>query len=91
MSELDDIISKIEVETLSNFGYVKENIKTIPEGKINTLVDYLQDWNNKLYEQYGLTDGILDLQVFINELRCEYDITDPKEIVNVDDNMEFVQ
>lgn len=91
MAEIEDIITKIETETLADLTSIKEKIKTIPLDKKITLVNYLQDVNDKLYNDYGATDGILDLQVFINELRRDYDITDPKEVINTDDGMDFVQ
>lgn len=54
-------------------------------------VESLQEICNKLYERYGLDDDILDLQVYINEYRHEYDITDPREIIHVDNGRGFVQ
>ena len=42
---------------------------------------------NKLYEQDGLTDDILNLQVEINEERHKYNITDEDEMIYE----EFVQ
>lgn len=36
---------------------------------------------NELYEQYGLTDEILDEQVEINTLRHEYNITDESKVI----------
>ena len=43
-----------------------------------------QEKLNKIYEQYGLTDEVLDEQVKINSLRNKYDITDENEIINDD-------
>ena len=36
---------------------------------------------NKLYEQYGLTDEVLDMQLEINEMRNQLDISDPNQKV----------
>lgn len=36
---------------------------------------------NKLYEQDGLTDEVLDMQLEINEMRNKFDISDPKQKV----------
>lgn len=47
----------------------------------------LQSKCDKLYAENGLTDEVLDLQVEINQLRHEHDITDESEFVFED----FVQ
>lgn len=91
MSEIIDILNKIEKDESIDLSKVKEAILTIPEDKIITLVNYLQDVNDNLYDMYGATDGVLELQVFINERRRDFDITDPKEVINTDDGMNFVQ
>lgn len=54
-------------------------------------VETLQDMCNKLYKKDGIDDSILELQVYINKLRCEHDITDPREVINSDGVFEFVQ
>lgn len=36
---------------------------------------------NKLYEQDGLTDEVLDMQLEINEMRNQLDISDPNQKV----------
>ena len=91
MDELQKILTDIEKETTANISQVKEEAQTIPEGKKETLVSYLQDVCNVLYNQYGFCDSILELQVYINQLRHEYNITDPSEVVNREDGKEFVQ
>jgi len=50
-------------------------------------INELQDINNKLYEDYGLTDTILDFQCYINGLRNLYDLPDEAEL----DGENFVQ
>ena len=55
--------------------------------KVAPLLTELQDINNKLYEDYGLTDTILDFQCYINGLRNVYDIPDEAEL----DGENFVQ
>lgn len=47
----------------------------------------LQEINNKLYRDYGLTDTILDFQCYINGLRNLYDLPDEAEL----DGEDFVQ
>ena len=89
--QLKNIIKEIEQENNINLTNIREHIETIPDGKKETLIKYLQDINDKLYKDYGVTGGILNLQVYINEKRHEYNITDEKEIINTDDGMDFVQ
>lgn len=55
--------------------------------KVQPHITELQDINNKLYEDYGLTDTILDFQCYINGLRNRYDIPDEAELGDED----FVQ
>lgn len=56
------------------------------EGLKETL-DNLQQECNKLYEEYGLIDEVMDLQLVINSLRNKFDLVD--ELEKVYD--EFVQ
>ena len=49
--------------------------------KLKKELDEKQEIVNQLYEKWGLTDEILDLQVEINSLRHEYDLVDESEIV----------
>lgn len=56
------------------------------EGLKETL-DNLQQECNKLYEEYGLIDEVMDLQLVINSLRNKFDLVD--ELEQVYD--EFVQ
>lgn len=58
---------------------------------ISQHIELLQQINNDLYEKTGFNTVTLDFQVFINELRQEYDVTDPREIVNTDNGKGFVQ
>lgn len=46
-----------------------------------------QKYINKLYQEDGLTDEVLNLQVQINQERNEYNITDDSEKIYMD----FVQ
>ena len=49
------------------------------QGILNTLHGYKQ------------SDVLIDIQVIINQYRCEYDITDPREIIHTDNGRGFVQ
>lgn len=49
------------------------------EGLKETL-DNLQQCN-KLYEEYGLIDEVMDLQLVINSLRNKFDLVDESEQV----------
>ena len=77
----------------------KENIK-VDYKKLESMeqkedktefVEAIQEICNNIYEKTGFTDEILDLQVYINQLRAEYDITDPREIIHTDNGRGFVQ
>lgn len=50
------------------------------EGLKETL-DNLQRECNKLYEEYGLIDEVMDLQLLINSLRNKFDLVDESEQV----------
>ena len=49
----------------------------------------LQNSCNILYEKYGATENVIQLQVAINSLRNEFDIPDETEMT--DSNEGFVQ
>ena len=55
------------------------DLKRIAQSK---LLDISQLLINQLYDKYGLTDDVLDLQVKLNTMRAETDISDNNEIVN---------
>lgn len=89
--ELKDILENIK-ETHNDFSYDKELLTDI--GDIfdkNGYVESLQEVCNNLYNLYGFDDNILELQVYINTLRHEFDITDPREILHIDNGKGFVQ
>ena len=50
------------------------------EGLKETL-DNLQQEYNKLYEEYGLIDEVMDLQLVINSLRNKFNLVDESEQV----------
>lgn len=50
------------------------------EGLKETL-DNLQQECAKLYEEYGLIDEVMDLQLVINSLRNKFDLVDESEQV----------
>lgn len=37
---------------------------------------------DKLYDEHGLTDEVLDKQIAINKLRHEHDITDKEKVIH---------
>ena len=65
--------------------------QTQDKQEIQKCINALQRINNKLFETHGLRDSILDFQVCINTLRSEYDVMDPDEVINKDDNGVYVQ
>ena len=44
-------------------------------------LDNLQQECNKLYEESGLIEEVMDLQLVINSLRNKFDLVDSQEIV----------
>lgn len=44
-------------------------------------LDNLQQECNKLYEEYGLIEEVMDLQLVINSLRNKFDLVDSQGIV----------
>lgn len=59
------------------------------ETELTQCFDILQEQNNKLYENFGAIDEIMDLQIAINQLRNKYNIPDKTKITN--SNPGFVQ
>lgn len=49
--------------------------------ELKKVLDNLQKEANELYDEYGATTNIIQLQVAINSLRNEYDITDETETI----------
>lgn len=82
-----------ELQTIITNLQNKENITLhIDEVEDKTLfLMKLQEINNDLYRKYGLTDEVLDLQVYINKKRNEYNIVDENEILFVEPEGRFVQ
>lgn len=54
-------------------------------------IQSLQEIIEEAYSNQGLTDEVLQLQVEVNKLRHEHDIHDPTEVINTDDDGEYVQ
>ena len=44
-------------------------------------LETMQELADELYEEFGLTDEVLDLQLKINKLRREHNISDEKQRV----------
>lgn len=59
--------------------------------EVAPLIEELQTMNNALYEKTGFSTRTLDFQCYINSLRNMYDVTDPREIIHVDNGKGFVQ
>lgn len=59
--------------------------------QISIELEKIQEICNEYYEKYGFTDEILDLQIWINTVRNKYDLTDPREIIHIDNGKGFVQ
>lgn len=59
------------------------------DDELKNILTELQNQSNKLYEEYGLTDEILELQIAINGLRSKFNM--PDEIQLTESNKGFVQ
>lgn len=60
------------------------------EKDVGINVERLQQICNELYISSS-TENLIELQVIINEYRNKYDITDPREVINVDNGHGYVQ
>ena len=47
---------------------------------LDNILDNLQKECNKLYEEYGASDDVIQLQIAINNLRNTFDIPDESQI-----------
>ena len=47
---------------------------------LDNILDNLQKECNKLYEEYGASDDVIQLQVAINNLRKTFDIPDESQM-----------
>lgn len=68
-------------------------LDTIPESGDGSRTETLEAAQEILNEFYELdpSDMLIDVQVIINKYRNEFDITDPREIIHVDNGKGFVQ
>ena len=48
--------------------------------ELEQILDNLQEQCNQLYEKYGASEEVIDLQVTINKLRNHYNISDKTQI-----------
>lgn len=84
-----------ELKEFTNIKQIKEITEKIEQStdnkEIAQLIEKLQEINNTIYDKTGFNTVTLDFQVYINQLRQEYDVTDPREIVHVDNGKGFVQ
>lgn len=84
-----------ELEEFTDTDKIKEICEEIDNSDDKHLISqhiaWLQQINNSIYDKIGFNTVTLDFQVYINELRREYDVTDPREIVNTDNGKGFVQ
>lgn len=91
-------INALIISLLDEFPTEEEKIRQIKGIKtdidngieIRENVEKLQQICNDLYN-IKYSDYLIDLQVIINEYRNKYDITDPREIIHVDNGKGYVQ
>ena len=96
-NELNHVIEKLEAKGTINAVNIQKLwttshlIHNATEEDLPSKLEKLQQMNNLLYEKYPSEELLIDLQVFINSLRNEYDITDPREVIHTDNGRGFVQ
>ena len=91
-------INALIISLLDEFPTEEEKIRQIKGIKtdidngieIRGNVEKLQQICNDLYN-IKYSDYLIDLQIIINEYRNKFDITDPREIIHVDNGKGFVQ
>ena len=86
LSELKEFTDVEKIKTIC-----KEIDNTNDKHTISQHIAELQQINNNIYDKTGFNTVTLDLQVYVNELRHEYDIVDPEELDITPDDVEFVQ
>ena len=59
------------------------------EGELKNILRNIQIETNKIYEEFGATDEIIELQAAINGLRHKYDVVDETELTKF--NPGFIQ
>ena len=91
-------INALIISLLDEFPTEEEKIRRIKGIKtdidngieIRENVEKLQQICNDLYN-IKYSDYLIDLQIIINEYRNKFDITDPREIIHVDNGKGYVQ
>lgn len=91
-------INALIISLLDEFPTEEEKIRQIKGIKtdidngieIRENVEKLQQICNDLYN-IKYSDYLIDLQIIINGYRNKFDITDPREIIHVDNGKGFVQ
>ena len=85
MKELQTAVDKL----CGKDEYQVEDIHEVEDKQ--EYIQSLQEIIEEAYTKQGLTDEVLQLQVEVNKLRHEHDIHDPTEVINKDDDGEYVQ
>ena len=57
--------------------------------ELEEILDNLQEQSDQLYQKYGASDEVIELQIAINKLRNQYNIADKKQMTK--SNPGFVQ
>lgn len=87
IEKLKQIYPVQEIELLATY------LDAIPECGDGTRSDLLEDAQQIVNDLYELesNDVLIDVQVIINGYRNEFDITDPREVIHVDNGKGYVQ
>jgi hypothetical protein len=84
--ELRDAVDTRRVQAIADKIDESKNVQ-----EVAPLIEELQTMNNALYEKTGFSTLTLDFQVYINSLRTQYDVPDPREVIHTDNGKGFVQ
>lgn len=96
-TELNEIITKLEAKdeidtiTIQKLWTISHLLHVTSEEDLPGKLERLQELNNLLYKENPEETLLIDLQVYINTIRNQYDITDPREIIHTDNGKGFVQ
>ena len=94
--KLFEVVGRLESKYIEEYTDAGEVIEIMSENQndmteVKKGLDALQRINDKLFDKYGISDEIIDLQLVINQLRNAYDIPDKKELIYKSEDGQFAQ
>lgn len=85
-------LKEVYNDNISDVELLITYIDDIPDSIENRseVLERAQSVLNKLYD-LNPSDVLIEVQVLINKYRYEFDITDPREVIHIDNGKGFVQ